>query len=92
VVELDTFYPLAAIAICARTVPGTDSLYCIFHGVVDGSLRTMAESEEQMNKRQAFALAHPINEPDDLDLLLQLSEIRTIHGGNTLCVVLAIDR
>jgi hypothetical protein len=51
----------------------------------------MDESEEQMNERQSFALAHPLNEPDDLNLLLQLSDVRTVHG-NTICIVLAIDR
>jgi hypothetical protein len=51
----------------------------------------MDESEEQMNERQAFALAHPLNDTDDLNLLLQLYDVRTIHG-NTVCVVLAIDR
>jgi hypothetical protein len=50
-----------------------------------------------MNERQAFALANPLNDPDlsnpsALSLMMNLSEYRTIHGGNTLCIVLAIDR
>jgi hypothetical protein len=57
----------------------------------------MAESEGQMNERQAFALANPLNDPnlDDpaaLALLTKLSWYRAIPGGNTMCVILAIDR
>jgi hypothetical protein len=57
----------------------------------------MAEGEGQMNERQAFALENPLNDPDlsnpsTLSLMMQLSEYRTLRGGNTLCIVLAIDR
>jgi hypothetical protein len=57
----------------------------------------MAEGEGQMNERQVFALANPLNDPDlsnpqTLQLMMQLSEYRALHGGNTLCVVIAINR
>lgn len=45
-----------------------------------------------MNKRQAFALAHPLNDTTDFDLLTRLCQTETLPSGDILRTVLAIDR
>jgi hypothetical protein len=45
-----------------------------------------------MNERQAFALANPLNDTTDIELIMQLSDLTTLPGGNLLGTVLAVDR
>jgi hypothetical protein len=45
-----------------------------------------------MNERQAFALANPISDTNDFSAWEKLSTIHPLPDGNTICILLAIDR